>query len=103
MVHDEIDSLSNGRGDDVQLRQWRDQRQSGWGQVDWITDYTFDVHAYPNERARRLWRRSITFTALIYAELREADGGVRHAGVGGVRGGGLAGAAGAQREAGGAV
>ena len=39
--------FADERGGDVQLRQRRDAGQAG-GLVDWITDYTFNVNAYPN-------------------------------------------------------
>ncbi len=46
-MHDAIDSLSNVEGT-FQLRQRRYDTGHAGGLVDWITDYTFNVNAYPN-------------------------------------------------------
>ena len=46
VVHDEIDSLSNVDGT-FNYDSGATNGRAG-GLVDWITDYTFDVHAYPN-------------------------------------------------------
>ena len=46
LVHDETDSLSNIEGS-FSYDSGTTRGKAG-GLVDWITDYTFDVHAYPN-------------------------------------------------------
>ena len=46
LVHDEVDSLSNVAGT-FSYDSGSTKGKAG-GLVDWITDYTFNVHAYPN-------------------------------------------------------
>ena len=82
-VHDYVDALSNVEGT-FSYDSGATNGRAG-GLVDWITDYTFNVNAYPNGGCPFDYGECARFLlSVVYAEFRAASGDVRYAGVGGV-------------------
>ncbi len=71
-VHDYIDALSNVEGT-FRYDSGATNGQAG-GLVDWITDYTFNVHAYPNGGCPSIVRRCMIS---VFARIRRALGSRR--------------------------